>query len=58
MVLETGSSTGAHGSLIRLDWQTLYPLSPLPNSVSLSLILSDARETKDDIEDQFSPLDL
>lgn len=58
MVLETGSSTRAQGSLIRLDWPALYPLSPLPNSMSLSLILSDARETKEDIEDQFSPLDL
>lgn len=44
------------GSLVRLGWQALYPLSHLPNSKSLSLILSDAKEIEEDTEDQISPL--
>lgn len=56
LFLETGSPTGAHNSLIRLGWQVLYPLNHLPNSKSLSLILSDAREVKEGATDQFPPL--
>lgn len=52
IVLETGSPTGVHGSLIRLGWQALDPLTHLPTSKSLSLIL----EIKEDPESQFSPL--
>lgn len=56
LALETGSPTGLHGSLTRLGWQALYPLSHLPNSKSPSLILSRVREIQEEAEDQFSPL--
>lgn len=56
LFLEAGSPTGVRGSLIRLGWQALDPLTHLPTSRSLSLILSDATEIKEDPEDQFSPL--
>lgn len=56
LFLEMGSPPGVHDSLIRIGWQAPDLLSHLPTFKSLSLILSDAREIKEDPEDQFSPL--